>query len=54
MRQNRARTSFGKLWKVMIQFSRTCNVLEKESFSRMASENFWVFVWKDSKIPSSG
>ena len=40
---------FGKLWKLMIQFSRSWKVLEKKEFFKMAMEKFWIFVWENSK-----
>ena len=46
----RVRTGFVKLWKLMIQFSRTWRVLVKETFFKTAIEKFWIFVWGNSKI----
>ena len=30
-------------------FPRTWNVLEKRGHFKMATEKFWIFVWKNSK-----
>ena len=40
---------FEKSWKLIMQFSMTWNV-EKGKFFKMAMENFWIFVWENSKI----
>ena len=42
--------SVGKLWKLIMQFSRTWKLLEKEMFFKMAMEAFCIFVWESSKI----
>ena len=45
---------FGKLWKLIMQFSRTWKVLEKEKFFKLAMEKFWIFVWGKSKVAWNG
>ena len=41
---------FWKLWKLIMQFTRTWNVLEKERLLKIAVEKFWIFAWGNSKI----
>ena len=36
--------SFGKLWKLVMPFSRTWKVLEKDKFFKVAMESFWIFI----------
>ena len=38
----RVSESFGKLWKLKIQFSRAWKVVEKRGFFKMAVEKFWI------------
>ena len=42
--------SFGKLWKLIMLFSRTWKVLETKGFSKLLWKSFWVFVGEVSTM----
>ena len=41
--------SVGQLCKLKMPFSRTWKAVGKGTIFKMAMEQFWIFVWKNSK-----
>ena len=44
------RTGFWNVMEIDMPFCRTWKVLEKERFSKIAMEKFWIFVRENSTI----